>query len=158
MVTVSKKDGGVRITSDLSPLNKYIIPDRHPLPRIEELFKNSSKTPLPATSSLLYLIYRHLQLSQSMQATLDSAHSSLKYTMDARYRCSSPHTLWLTGSETSPAAFGPSNTGKNSYLVIISHCAQITEPWDLCCTNTLLWGNQQSLRDDSSDYHDSTVR
>ena len=37
MVTVGKKDGGVRITSDLSPLNKYIIPDRHPLPRIEEL-------------------------------------------------------------------------------------------------------------------------
>ena len=38
MVTVGKKDGGVRITSDLSPLNKYVIPDRHPLPRIEDLF------------------------------------------------------------------------------------------------------------------------
>ena len=37
MVTVGK-DGGVRITSDLSPLNKYIIPDRYLLPRIEELF------------------------------------------------------------------------------------------------------------------------
>ena len=38
MVTVGKKDGGVRTTSDLSPPNKYIIPDRHPLPRVEELF------------------------------------------------------------------------------------------------------------------------
>ena len=38
MVVVSKKDGGVRITSDLSPLNKFVIPDRHPLPRIEDLF------------------------------------------------------------------------------------------------------------------------
>ena len=37
MVTIGKKDG-VRITSDLSPLNKYIIPDYHPLPRIEDLF------------------------------------------------------------------------------------------------------------------------
>ena len=37
MVVVSKKDGGVGITSDLSPLNKFIIPDRHPLPLIEDL-------------------------------------------------------------------------------------------------------------------------
>ena len=39
MVTVGKKDGGVRITSDLSPLNKYIIPDRFTCyQRIAELF------------------------------------------------------------------------------------------------------------------------
>ena len=37
MVVASKKDGGVRITSDLFPLNKFIIPDRHPLPLIEDL-------------------------------------------------------------------------------------------------------------------------
>ena len=37
LVCVSKKDGGVRITSDLSPLNKYIVPDRHPLPLIEDI-------------------------------------------------------------------------------------------------------------------------
>lgn len=37
MVVVSKKDGGVRITSDLSPLNSHIIPDRHPLPLLEDL-------------------------------------------------------------------------------------------------------------------------
>ena len=35
---LAKKDDGVRVTSDLSPLNKYIIHDRHPLPRIEDLF------------------------------------------------------------------------------------------------------------------------
>ena len=37
LVCVSKKDGSVRITSDLSPLNKYIVPDRHPLPLIEDI-------------------------------------------------------------------------------------------------------------------------
>ena len=37
MVCVAKKGGGVRITSDLSPLNKYVVPDRHPLPLIEDL-------------------------------------------------------------------------------------------------------------------------
>ena len=37
MVCVAKKNGGVRITSDLAPLNKYIVPDRHPLLRIEEI-------------------------------------------------------------------------------------------------------------------------
>ena len=37
MVVVGKKDGGVRITTDLSPLNKFVIPDRHPLPHIEDL-------------------------------------------------------------------------------------------------------------------------
>ena len=37
MVCVAKKDGGVRITSDLAPLNKYIVPDQHPLPCIEEI-------------------------------------------------------------------------------------------------------------------------
>ena len=37
MVVVSKKDGGVRVTSDLSPLNKFVIPERHPFPHIEDL-------------------------------------------------------------------------------------------------------------------------
>ena len=37
MVVVAKKDGGVRVTTDLSPLNKFVIPDRHPLPHIEDL-------------------------------------------------------------------------------------------------------------------------
>ena len=38
MVTIGKKDGGVRITSNPSLLNKYIIPDHHLLPLMEELF------------------------------------------------------------------------------------------------------------------------
>ena len=38
MVVVDKRDGGVRITSDLSSLNCFIVPDRHPLPHISDLF------------------------------------------------------------------------------------------------------------------------
>ncbi len=37
MVCVNKKDGGVRITTDFSPLNNFIIPERHPLPLVEDL-------------------------------------------------------------------------------------------------------------------------
>ena len=37
MVCVSKKDGSVRITSDLSPLNAFVMPDWHPLPLIEDI-------------------------------------------------------------------------------------------------------------------------
>lgn len=40
LVTVPKKDNSVRITSDLTRLNKYIIPDRYPLPRIKDLCLN----------------------------------------------------------------------------------------------------------------------
>ena len=38
LVTVPKPDGGVRITTDLTGLNKYVIPQRHPLPKIKDLF------------------------------------------------------------------------------------------------------------------------
>ncbi|MCP4536521.1 MAG: RNA-directed DNA polymerase, partial [Chloroflexi bacterium] len=38
LVTVPKPDGSPRITTDLSPLNLFVIPDRYPLPRIKELF------------------------------------------------------------------------------------------------------------------------
>jgi transposase InsO family protein len=38
MVVVDKKDGGVRITSDLSSLNEFIVPVRHPLPLISDIF------------------------------------------------------------------------------------------------------------------------
>ena len=37
MVTVPK-DKGVRITSDLSGLNPYVVPERYPLPNIKDLF------------------------------------------------------------------------------------------------------------------------
>ena len=38
MVTVPKADGGIRVTTDLSPLNKFVIPDRFPLPNPKDLF------------------------------------------------------------------------------------------------------------------------
>ncbi len=38
LVAVPKEDGTVRITTDLSPLNKYVVPERHQLPHIQELF------------------------------------------------------------------------------------------------------------------------
>ncbi|MCP3668150.1 MAG: RNA-directed DNA polymerase, partial [Gammaproteobacteria bacterium] len=37
LVTVMKPDGGVRITTDLTRLNQYVIPDRFPLPRIKDI-------------------------------------------------------------------------------------------------------------------------
>ncbi len=38
MVLVKKPDDSVRITTDLSPLNKFVTPDRFPLPTIQDLF------------------------------------------------------------------------------------------------------------------------
>ena len=40
MVVVPKKDGGVRITTDLTRLNTHVIPERFPLPRIRDLLTN----------------------------------------------------------------------------------------------------------------------
>ena len=37
LVTVAKNTGGVRITTDLSPLNPHILPETHPLPAIKDL-------------------------------------------------------------------------------------------------------------------------
>ena len=37
LVTVPKEGGGVRITTDLSPLNPHILPELHPIPSIKEL-------------------------------------------------------------------------------------------------------------------------
>lgn len=38
LVSVPKPDGSVRITTDLSSLNKYIIPERHLIPNISDIF------------------------------------------------------------------------------------------------------------------------
>ena len=40
LVTVNKPDGGVRITTDLTKLNLYVIPAWFPLPRMKDLFHN----------------------------------------------------------------------------------------------------------------------
>ncbi|MCP3663196.1 MAG: hypothetical protein GY696_11995, partial [Gammaproteobacteria bacterium] len=37
MVTVSKPGGGVRITTDLSPLNPYTVAEQHPIPNIKDI-------------------------------------------------------------------------------------------------------------------------
>ncbi len=42
MVTVPKKTGAVRITTDLTKLNQFVIPDRFPLPRIKDILLNLS--------------------------------------------------------------------------------------------------------------------
>ena len=42
MVTVSKPDGGIRITTDLTALNLHVIPERFPLPRIKDILCNLS--------------------------------------------------------------------------------------------------------------------
>ena len=38
IVAVPKPDGSVRIMTDLSLLNKYVVPERYQLPHIQELF------------------------------------------------------------------------------------------------------------------------
>ena len=38
MVTVPKEDGGVRITTDLKPLNLHVVPEVHPIPSVKDLF------------------------------------------------------------------------------------------------------------------------
>ena len=38
MVAVPKPNGGIRVTTDLSPLNNHVIPDRFPLPNMKDLF------------------------------------------------------------------------------------------------------------------------
>ena len=40
MVCVRKKDGGLRLCIDFRKLNKKTIPDRQPIPRIQEIFDN----------------------------------------------------------------------------------------------------------------------
>ncbi len=40
LVTVPKKDRGVRLTSDLTRLKPYIFPERFPLPRIRDTILN----------------------------------------------------------------------------------------------------------------------
>ena len=40
VVCVRKKDGGMRLCVDYSSLNKKTVPDRHPIPRIQETLDN----------------------------------------------------------------------------------------------------------------------
>uniref|UniRef100_A0A915JW31 Reverse transcriptase domain-containing protein n=1 Tax=Romanomermis culicivorax TaxID=13658 RepID=A0A915JW31_ROMCU len=38
LVTVPKPDGRIRITTDFSPPNNFVVPEHHPLPRINNLY------------------------------------------------------------------------------------------------------------------------
>lgn len=42
MVTIPKPGGGIRIMTDLSPLNKFVIPNRFPLPDPKDLLKGAT--------------------------------------------------------------------------------------------------------------------
>ena len=43
MVSVPKPNGQIRITTDLTSLNKFVIPDRYPLPNAKDLFLELSR-------------------------------------------------------------------------------------------------------------------
>jgi transposase InsO family protein len=66
LVTVPKSDGTVRITTDLSPLNKYVVPERHQLPNIQELFLKLSGMKY-YTKLDLKKGYYHIKLAENSQ-------------------------------------------------------------------------------------------
>lgn len=54
MVCVPKADGGCRVTTDLSPLNKHVQPYRHPAQRCQNLFQDRpTESVLPHSSSTI---------------------------------------------------------------------------------------------------------
>ena len=62
LVSVPKADQGVRITSDLSALNKYVIPERYPLPHIKDLFLEMAGSKIFSKLDLKKGFY-HIQLN-----------------------------------------------------------------------------------------------
>ena len=72
MVTVMKPNGQPRITTDLSPLNQYVIPERYPLPNVKDLFLELSGATIFSKLDLKKG-YFHIQLSpesRSLTATI----------------------------------------------------------------------------------------
>ena len=72
MVTVMKPNGQPRITTDLSPLNQYVVPERYPLPNVKDLFLELSGATV-FTKLDLKKGYFHIQLSpesRSLTATI----------------------------------------------------------------------------------------
>ena len=67
MVIVMKPNGQPRITTDLSPLNQYVIPERYPLPHVKDLFLELSGATI-FTKLDLKKGYFHIQLSPESRA------------------------------------------------------------------------------------------
>ena len=78
MVTVPKPCGGVRITSDLSPLNTFVIPDRFPLPNPKDLFLELKGAKIFSKLDLRKAFY-HIELApESRQLTTTLTHQGLR--------------------------------------------------------------------------------
>ena len=78
MVTVMKPDGNIRVTTDLSPLNNYVIPDRYPLPSIKDLFLELKGAKV-FTKLDLRKAFFHIKLSEeSRHLTTTITHQGLR--------------------------------------------------------------------------------
>ena len=78
MVTVRKPQGGLRITTDLSPLNRYVVPDRFPLPNPRELFLELKGATVFSKLDLRKAFF-HIKLAQeSRELTTTLTHQGLR--------------------------------------------------------------------------------
>ena len=78
MVTVRKPQGGLRITTDLSPLNRYVVPDRFPLPNPRELFLELRGAAVFSKLDLRKAFF-HIKLAQeSRELTTTLTHQGLR--------------------------------------------------------------------------------
>ena len=67
MVTVMKPNGQPRITTDLSPLNLFVIPERYPLPNVKDLFLDLTGSTIFSKLDLKKG-YFHIELSPESRA------------------------------------------------------------------------------------------
>ncbi len=61
MVRPAKPDGTVQVTTDLSRLNKFVVPTRYPLPRLSEIFQKVWGSAFFSTLDLMKA-YHHISL------------------------------------------------------------------------------------------------
>ncbi len=78
-VTVSKLGGKVRVTTDLTSLNKHVIPDRYPIPNIKDLLLEVSGAKLFSKLDLKKA-YFNIQLSE------ESRHLTTTLTPEGLYQ------------------------------------------------------------------------
>ena len=79
LILVSKKDGGLRVCVDYRGVNEDTVPDRYPIPRIDELIDTIGCRKGKFFSSLdLMKAYHQVKLTkQSKQKTAFSCHKGL---------------------------------------------------------------------------------
>ena len=90
IVVVDKPDGTVRITADLSSLNRFITPDRYPLPSIRDLLVELSGSTVFSVLDLRQAFYHFLldEESSALTTVLDTCRTfSLQATSDGHERC-----------------------------------------------------------------------